>query len=151
MFINLRNATVTLNGHVCEGWADEDDALMFPNTTLANVTRGADGKMQASSTGNLGDAVEFKFLATSRTVKFLSAQVAHIKNGGLVTFNGTVVDGVNNVSVVLSRGVLTEAMDHPSLGQGAASTVTYKIEFESIQPDHSSAKFVKPPAVTAEV
>lgn len=149
-FINLRNSTLILNGHTVEGWADEDDALMFPQTTLANVTRGADGKMQASSTGNVGDGIEIKLLATSRSVAFFGKQVQHLKNGGRVVFNGTFIDNINNTTVSLERGVMTEAPDHASLGQGAAGTVTYKIEFEEIKPDFSGTRGYPAPDVVAD-
>ena len=149
-FINIRNGTFTINGHVVEGWADEDDALMFPTRTLAQVTRGADGKMQASSTGNLGGPVEIKLLATSKSHAFLAKQVAHLNQGGRVVFNAVWNDPVNGVKVSCNRGVMTDIMDHASLGAGTASTVPYTIEFEEIITDVTANKFTSAPRVTAD-
>lgn len=139
-YINLRNHTFTLNDQRIEGWADEDDALTIPSITLANVTRGADGKLQASTTGNLGGPVEVKLLATSASVKYMSGYVSHVQNGGRVVFQGVLTDHSNGTVTTMTNGVLTDVMPGPSLGGGAASTVTYTIEFETIIANYDAAE-----------
>lgn len=149
-FVSLRNCTFTINGHVVEGWADEDEALTFPSTTLANVTRGADGKLQASSTGNLGGPVEIKLLANSKSAAWFAAKVNHLKRGGRTVFNANLIDEVNNVNVVMGNGVLTDVMDAPSMGQGAAGTMNYTIEFETIYPGYDATSFTTIPVTSGE-
>lgn len=154
-FVSLRTCTLIMNpsasggGHLVQGWADEDEALTMPTTTLANVSRGADGKMQASSTGNDGGPVEIKLLATSPSTKYFATAVADAKNGNPKTFDAHLNDRANGVQTVMSNGVLTDVMDGPSLGQGSASTITYTIEFERIISDYSGTSFTDSPSVDA--
>lgn len=151
-FVSLRTCTLTMNpgqdgsgGHVVQGWADEDESLTMPTITLANVSRGADAKMQASSTGNDGGPVEIKLLATSPSTKYFGSAVLQAQKGNPKTFDAYLSDTVNKVETVMRNGVLTDIMPGPSLGQGSASTVTYTIEFETIHADYSGSKFTDAP------
>ena len=140
-FFSLTDGILTLNSTTISGWLDDTAALEFPALTLANVRRGADGRMTAASTGDKGFALSIKLLNNSDSVKFLSSIVEQQKNGARVTFNGTYVNHINGTSVSLSNGILTEASIYPTLGKGESGDMEYTIEFETVAGNFESADF----------
>ena len=144
--IDITNATVVLNGVTIEGWSEDTDALMLPTIEYATVKRGADGKLQASSTGNFGGPIEFKLLATSPSTKWFEQKISsQLRGGAPATFEGSIHDRINNTTLRLSRGVLTNAPPGPSLGMGDAASMTFTVDFETIMPNYDSAEFTSAP------
>ncbi|MEE9451374.1 MAG: hypothetical protein V3V61_01295 [Gammaproteobacteria bacterium] len=138
---SLENSTLTLNGTVITGFSDDTDALAFPDIILAQVKRGADGKMTGSSTGDKGGELEIKLLATSNSVIFLSSIAEQQKNGAVVNFNGSFVNSLTNVSVTLTNGLLTQYPPMSSLGKGETKNMVYIINFERIDGNYEAATF----------
>lgn len=146
--VSIQDTTVVVNGHVVEGWSEDADALMLPDIDLATVTRGADGRMVASSTGNRGGEVRFKLQANSPSTQFFSQQVATIIRGGAVVFNGTIRNSRMGISIRLERGVLSTAPAGQTLGKGSAAAREFAFEFETVLPNYDGARFTGPPELT---
>jgi len=146
--ISVIGTTVVIDGHTVSGWSDDADALMMPDEVeLAQVTRGADGLMVASLTGNKGGEVQLKLLANSESAQYFGRQVSHILNGGMREFSGTVRYS-NGVVTHLERGVITTAPLAITLGQGPAATRIFRFEFERIITNFDSGRYSSPPPVT---
>ena len=145
MQFDLEQTNVQLNGHVVTGWSDDGDALTLPTIDIANVKRGADGLMTASSTGDKGGPVVFKLLPNSATTAFLMNLVATLQSGGKVIFDGIIDDRCNGVVIRLDRGVLTSTPLGNSQGKGDTANMEFTIEFERVTPDYSGANFLNRP------
>ena len=149
MFFSLEHTIVQINGHNCGGWADEDDALMMPDVELAQVVRGADGQMLATSTGNRGGQISLKFLANSKSNQFFMEQAVRIKQGAVVNFSGTINNPQSGVSVQLDNGVMVQAPLGQTQGRSAAASREFVFEFETITPNYDGANFNSPPQVVS--
>ena len=150
MFISLEGTTVILNGHVVGGWSEATDALTLPEIELAQVQRGADGKMVASSTGNKGGEVQIKLLANSPSTQFLEQQVAQIMRGAAVVWDGSIRNAQAGFGVTLGRGVLMTAPAGQTMGKGEVAERVFAFEFETVLPNYDAATFSGPPQVTPE-
>ena len=135
----LEQTSVIINGHTFTGWSDDADALSLPDLELANVVRGADGKMVAVSTGNKGGPVIIKLLATSPSTKFMMNMVAAQMNGAGVSWNGIIRDSINQIAVTLVKGTLTLAPSGPTIGKGEVKNAEFTIEFEKTIPVYIAA------------
>ena len=149
LFFSIEHTTVELNGHVCEGWSEDEDAFMVPDIELANIIRGADGKMLAISLSNRGGEITLKFLPTSRSAAFFAQQAAQIRLGAAVIFNGQSVNSQTGVSLRMERGVLKQAPMGQTQGKGAAAAREFVFEFESLIPNYDANNFTAPPEVAA--
>ena len=145
MHISLEATTVIINGHNITGWSEDTDALTLPDIELANVMRGADGKMVASSTGNKGGPVTFKLLPNSLSAQFLEQQVARILRGAQVVWDGLITNPQSGISVTLQRGVLMTAPVGQTMGKGEAAARTFVFEFETVLPNYDAANFTGSP------
>ena len=145
MFISLEGTTFILNGHVVEGWSEATDALSLPDIELAQVQRGADGKMVASSTGNKGGEVQIKLLANSPSCQFLMQQMAQIMRGARVVWEGSIHNAQAGFSVTLGRGVLMTAPAGQTMGKGDVPERVFVFEFETVLPNYDAAIFSGPP------
>ncbi len=134
MNFSIEQTTVILNGHTVTGWSDDADALGMPNVDLANVVRGADGKMVASSTGEKGGPIVIKLLANSPSTKFLMNMVVAQQNGASVSWNGIIRDAINQINVILTNGTLSNAPLGQTIGKGEAANREFTFEFERILP-----------------
>lgn len=141
MEFSLERTVLQLNGHTFSGWSDDSDALSTDSIELANVKRGADGKMVASSTGTKGGPLTIKLLPNSSSVKFMQTAAASVKKGAKIIWSGTFRDPENGVTAKLENGILTKYPPLPSLGKGNVGTMEYVIEFETIDDDYSAASF----------
>lgn len=139
---SMEQATLELNGHTFTGWSDDADALSMPTVDLANIKRGADGKMTATSTGDKGGPVVIKLLPNSPSASFMMRAVAAQQNGASVKWNGTWRDSINQVVVALAGGVLSNAPLGQTLGKGETANLEFTIEFERVTPDYQAATFV---------
>lgn len=139
--VSLENSTLTLNGTIITGFSDDSDALTFPEIDLFNEKYGADGKMTGAGTGTRGGIVTIKLLATSESVKFLSAISEQMKNGAQVVFSGTLVNHNTGASVKMSNGTIKTYAPFPSLGKGEVANMNYPIAFERVDGNFSSANF----------
>lgn len=141
IYFSIEQTTWTLNGTPLSGFSEDTDAIEIPQLEIAAVKRGADGKMTASTTGNKGVPITFKFLPTSESVKFLSSIGEQQKKGARVVFNGSAVNHENGASLALSNGILTEMPPFPSLGKGETGNMNYVIEFETVEASFETADF----------
>lgn len=141
MEFSLEKSVLQLNGHTFSGWSDDSDAFNAEAVELASVTRGADGKMVASSTGAKGGPLTIKLLPNSPSAKFMQAAAANVQKGTKLVWNGTFRDPENGHTAKLENGILTKYPPLPSLGKGSVGNMEYTIEFETIEPDYSAASF----------
>ena len=132
MNVSLEHTTVTINGHVCEGWAAAADALSLPVLQLANHDVGPDGLKVVSSTGMRGGIVTLKLLANSRSRAFFSQQVAEIQRGAVIVFEGSISNSQTGETTRLERGHMEIAPLGTSLGNGTPPELGFQIHFESI-------------------
>ena len=139
MDFSVEQTSVVINGHTFTGFSDDTDAISLPNIDLANVVRGADGKMVAVSTGEKGGPLVLKLLPNSASVKFMMTAVAAQLNGASVKWNGIIRDAINQTNVPLVNGTLTNAPLGQTVGKGDAANREYTIEFERITPDYLTA------------
>jgi len=136
MDFDLGAMAIWLNGHTFSGWSDDADALSLPNIDLANVKRGADGKMIAVSTGEKGGPVVMKFLPTSPSVKFMMGMLMAQLNGASVKWNGWIREPNNQIFVTFINGTLQNAPLGPTIGKGEAKNFEFTWEFERVTPDY---------------
>lgn len=136
---SLEQVSVVLNGHTVTGYSDDTDALSLPNVDLANVVRGADGKMVSVSTGDKGGALIIKLLPNSPSVSFFMNAVVAQMNNASVKWNGIIRDSITQVNVVLYNGTLTNVPLGQTMGKGDAGNREFTIEFERITPDYLTA------------
>lgn len=139
-FVSIEDTDVVINGHTVEGWSDDADALTLPDVELASVTRGADGRMVASSTGNKGGEVTIKLLPNSPSTQFFSQRAAEIVGGAVIIFHGLIRNSRLGFSTRLSRGVLMTAPLGQTLGKGEAAAREFTFEFEEILPNYDGAR-----------
>ena len=144
--ISIEHATVLINGHRVQGWAAEADALLLPEIDLANTTRGPDGLLLASSTGNRGGEVSFKLLANSESAAFFGRQVAEIRRGARIIFEGSYEDQTG-YSITFERGVFMRAPFGRTLGNTTPATRVFVFDFESIVESWDGVQTARPPAV----
>ena len=151
MFVSLEHSVTTINGHVLEGWADDQEALMIPDIDLTNVSIGADGLLAASSTGQRGGAIEFKFQPHSPSVQFFGTQLVRYLRGAPVIFQGSIVDQAMGVSIRLDSGVLQTGPLGQSRGNKAPKSQVYKIFFQLILPNYDGMKTVAAPVIAGDI
>ena len=131
IFTSLDVSKVILNGVIFKGWSD-GEACIFPDEAeLAQFIKGADGKMSASSTGEKGGEVTFKFVPNSPTVDFLQTQVEAISYGAGIVWEGLTVFS-DGSTVTMEGGALLKAPKGYTLGKGSAKEMAYKFEFERL-------------------
>ena len=147
MFVSLEHATVTLNGHVCQGWADDTEALVLPDIDLTNVTTGADGLLAASSTGMRGGEIELKFQPQSPSVQFFGTQLTHYLRGNPIEFNGSIVNQTMGQAIQLSNGVFRRGPLGQSLGNGDPVAQVYVIHFQLILPNYDGMVTTPAPVI----
>ena len=109
---------------------------MIPDIELSNVTVGADGLLAASSTGQRGGEMEFKFQPHSPTVQFLGTQLVRYLRGTPVLFNGSVANQSMGLNVRLENGVLRMGPLGQSFGNKDPKPQIYKIRFQLILPNY---------------
>ncbi len=137
----IENVDVVINDHRVTGWSEDADALMMPDIDLAAVTRGADGLMTSTSTGDKGGAVVLKLKPNSNSTKFFNNLITTVLNGGSIRLDGYIRDNLNNIYVELTKGVLTTVPLGQTLGKGEAANREFMIEFERVIPDYTGTQF----------
>ncbi len=138
---SLEQSVLNLNGHVVTGFSDDTDGLSLPNMDIANVVRGASGKMVSVTTGDKGGPLTIKLLPNSPSVPFFMNLVTAQKNGASITYTGYYRDPINSVSVALIKGTMTNAPQGPTLGKGTAGNFEFTIEFEKTIADYLAVNF----------
>lgn len=149
MFVSLEHAVMTLNGHTCQGWADDAEGIMIPDITLTNITKGADGLMAVSSTGERGGEIELKFQPLSPSVQFFGQLLARYQRGLPVIFEGTLVNQPMGINTQFQRGVFTSAPLGQSFGNKDPKVQIYKINFQVILTNYDGMQVVPAPVLAA--
>lgn len=130
--VSLQHSTVTINGHVCQGWAAAADALTMPDIQLAQHEIGPDGLKVVSSTGMRGGIVTFKFLANSVSRRQFGIWMAQIQRGASIVFEGSIANSQTGASTRLSRGHMEVGPAGQTLGNAVPPAREFQIHFESI-------------------
>lgn len=140
-FLSAASVQLTLNGHTFNGFADGADSIVLPTITLTNTKIGADGKIQAHSTGTKGGDVSVMLQPTSPSHVFMQKQAALQQNGQGTIWRGTLRDAQSGISVSLENGYLKEYTPAGAVGKGDAKDQTYVWTFERITPNMDGANF----------
>ncbi len=130
--ISIEHTVVTINGHVCQGWAAAADALSLPDIQLANHEISPDGLKIVASTGMRGGIVTFKFQANSVSRKWFGQQVAMIQRGAAINFEGSIANSQTGETTRLSRGHMEVAPAGTTIGNAVAAAREFQVHFESI-------------------
>lgn len=138
---SLENVSVILNGHTVQGFSEDADALSLPNIDLANVVRGADGGIVATSTGDKGGPVILKLRPNSPSVPFFMSAMAAQQNGASLSWNGIIRDSQNQTNVSLTGGTMTNGPTGQTMGKGSTANREFTFEFERVIPDYLGALF----------
>ena len=134
---NLKDTTVVLNSHEVEGFSEDADAITMPDGfELATVRRGATGDMAAFSTGDRGGPVSIKLLPHSPSLPFFMQQLAVLRDGGRVTWDGEVRNTHAGWSFRLAGGVMVSGPLGQTAGRGDVANQTFTFEFEDIIPNY---------------
>ena len=139
--MSVVNVAANFNGHDVVGWSEDADAFSCPDVDLVNVTRGGDGRLSTSNTGNLGGRVMLKLQPVSRSTRFFMNMVSVVRNGGFIDWNAFVRYLDTGVTLTLVGGVLVRAPLGQTVGKGAAAPRIFEFEFEQIIPDYTAANF----------
>lgn len=146
--VSITDTTCILNGHLIRGWSDDADALMLPDIEVANIIRGADGLMVASSTGDRGGEVTIKLLANSPSAAFLFGQAGLILRGARIIFNGSIRNARMGMSTRLDRGVMKTLPGGQTMGKGEAAAREFVFEFQEVLPNYDGAVFPGVPSIS---
>ena len=141
MDFSLERCEFQLNGHTVVGWSDDAEALILPDVDLANIIRGADGKMTSTSSGEKGGPVIIKLLPNSPSVPFFLNAVLAQQNGASVVWAGIFRDPVTKITIAFVKGVLQHGPLGQTIGKGATKPLEFTIEFEKVLPDYSAVNF----------
>ena len=145
MTVSLERTTVTLNGHVVQGWSEDADALSMPDEfEFATTRRGADGMLAAFGTGARGGEVAIKLLPTSPSAQFFMQQQTAILGGDRVVWDASIVNDETGASFTLTRGVLIKGPLGQNMGAGDFANQTFTLDFEEIVPNYDGASFDAP-------
>ena len=145
--VSLEHTIVIINGHRCEGWAKQNDALSLPDIEVSQSEVGPDGLQVSSSTGMRGGPVIFKFQANSRSRAFFGEQMSRIQRGAAITFDGTIQNPQTGLSVRLSRGVLKKGPVGQTLGDGVAPAGVFEFDFETVLSNWAGFRATPAPVV----
>lgn len=140
MNISLEHAEVIINGHTCQGWAAEAEAIALPQITLMEEAVGPDGLAVFGSTGMRGGLIEFKFQANSLSKKWFGQQAARIQGGAAIEFNGTIRHRQTGEVTRLGRGAMKNIPAGQTLGNGVPAARQFDIYFQSIVTNYDAMK-----------
>ena len=138
-----RHIICLINGHRVQGWADEDVPVEFPKDELNNITRGRDGSLYGTDTGNVGGRVTFRVAPTSPSAHWFIKQWEKRVRGERIIYEGSYGDTEQGNSVSFAGGILVQAPPMIEPGQ------TYEaiLEFEEIHSDIDGAQSSAPPVL----
>ena len=142
-FLSAASVQLTLNGHTFSGYADGADSIVMPAIEMLMTKIGADGKIQAHSTGTQGGDITINLQPTSPSHYFMQKQATLQQNGQGVIWRGTLRDPNSGLSVSLETGYLRVYTPAGSVGKGDAKDFPYTWMFERIIPNLDGAR---PPA-----
>ena len=141
MVFNIDDLVLELNGHIVEGGFSEDaDAIMFEPIELVGDPRvGADGSVAFFASGNKGGTFTLKLLPNSPSIPFFIQQANVVRDGGSVTWQGSLRDVRRGISVQFRIGALMSFMPFPSSGKASASNYEFPFYFGEIIPSYEAA------------
>ena len=135
--INMKDTVIEFNGHEVKDLSEDADALTMPDSfELASVRRGATGDMVAFSMGDRGGPVAIKLLPHSRSLPFFMQQLAVLRDGGIVIWDGEVKNPRAGWSFKLERGVMISGPLGHTMGRNDVANQTFTFEFEDIIPSY---------------
>ena len=147
--VSLQHTVVRINGHTCEGWAAQADALMLPDITVASSEIGPDGLKVVSSTGMRGGMLTLKFLANSRSRAFFGQQLAEIQRGAVKNFTGSISNPQTGETTRLDRGHMEVGPTGTTIGNAVPAAREFQIHFESIISNYDGFNAQPAPVLAA--
>ena len=134
---------LVVNGHLVEGYADEDRPVEFPTgDDMAEVSVGADGGVYGTSVPMFGGPVAIRLQPASPSCQWFCNEKERWKQDNIhgrpvTVYEGTYFDPAQGRSATLEGGILQQCPDISEPGQ----TFEVVIYFERITPDLDSANF----------
>ena len=144
-FLSAASVTLTLNGHKVTGFADSADAITMPTIEQVMTKTGADGRIQAHSTGTKGGDVTITLQPTSPSHLFFQKQAVLQQGGAGTVWRGTLRDAQSGLTVRLENGYLRNYTPAGAVGKGDAKDQAYMFTFERIIPNVDGARFPTSP------
>jgi len=140
--MDINQGVFILNGHLVTGWSESEDCLAFPDSLeLANFTKGADGKMVGTGTGEKGGPVTIKLQPNSPTVAFLSKLIKAQQQGLPIVYRASWTNPIGVERVNCKGGMLITAPKGSVYGKGKVSEKTYTFEFELLDENPETLLF----------
>jgi len=150
--MDINQGVFILNGHVVTGWSDAEDCLTFPQELeLMTMTKGADGKMVASGTGEKGGPVVLKLQPNSPTVGFIAKFIKQQQQGLPVIWSASWTSPVSGERVNCKGGALLTAPKGTTYGKGKAAEKVYTFEFELLDENPETLLFASAAGVATSL
>lgn len=131
--MDITLGVLLINGHLVSGFSDSEDCLGFPqDLELATVTKGADGKMCGSKTGEKGGEVTIKLLPNSPSAAFFAKLIKQQQLGLPIIISGSWSNPSVGEFIQMKGGILKTGPKGTTYGKGKAGEKVYVIEFETI-------------------
>ena len=126
--------TVTMNGHVVEGWATVADYFMPPQAAeFWSVKTGPTGDAFYFRKGaSRGGEVKIVLMPHSPSVTFFDQQIQVVVAGGFVEWNGSARNSANGKSQTYEQGVLRVGPKGEQFGAEEVADKTYIFHFQDI-------------------
>ncbi len=138
MYFSSEDVSIVLNGHEVQGLSD--DGITMPDAVDATTVRmgSRPGDKAFFRTAERGGEVTISLLPTSPSLKFFAQQAAVHHNGGIVQWEGEVIERQRNVTHIMRRGIL---MQYPMglTASAEAANRAFVLNFTEIESDYSAA------------
>ena len=136
MVFNIDDLVLELNGHVVEGgFSDDADAIMFEPIELVGDPRvGADGSVAFFASGNKGGTFTLKLLPNSPSIPFFIQQANVVRDGGSVTWQGSLRDVRRGISVQFRNWCADVLHAVPEYRQGLGQQLRISVLFRGDHP-----------------
>ena len=142
---NIATTIVTLNGHVVEGWSDDADALMMPDSFELFTERVGPDATAYFRTANRGGEVTLKLLPNSiSAIYFVQQLTAILVDSARIRWDGSVRDVANGISATLVNGVMKQTPLGITGGAGDFANRNFMFFFDEIVPDYTNPSFTIP-------
>ena len=133
MYISVHDHVIEMNGIVFSGWASGSGVFSLPDIEAISVTYGGDGDVAFSRTGRKGGPVVAQLLPGTETAIALARQAAIVHNGGIIEWNGSIINPRTGEVTYLRTGALSMYPSGQTLGNAEVAIQTYTWIYKNIQ------------------
>ena len=139
MYFSSEDVSMILNGHEVQGLSE--DGITMPDAVDATTVRlGArPGDKAFFRTAEKGGEVSISLLPTSPSLPFFMQQAMVHHNGGVVVWNGTIVERRRNITHTMRNGMFVQYPAGITAGAEAANRA-FVFNFAELESDYSTAR-----------